>query len=197
MPMIPTNTNDFIKLKNKTIATYSIQYSINQCYTIQQVEQISATHQFYFKGLAKKEQVYELMLVDTAFAEVLGKLAQEVLLNKVKTLREFLLLHEQSTILTGYTDAHYYRIKFEHWLMQLFFPNENLTLNKHLKKPFSANTSSIYVLKNDKGELAYFSIFNSKKLFEILFDLMQLRIDFKKSKIEDETLTLVMHLEFN
>jgi len=137
------------------------------------------------------------MLVDTAFAEVLGKLAQEVLLNKVKTLREFLFLYDQSTILKGYTDAFYYQFKFEHWLMQLFFPKENLIQHKHSKKHFAANTNSIYVLKNEPGELLYYSIFNSKKFFEMLFDLMQLRIDFKKSKIEDETLTLVMHLEFN
>jgi hypothetical protein len=195
--MIVTNTPAFIKLKNKTIASYAIQYNINQCFHLKQVGQINSKHQFYFKGLLEKEQVYELMLVDTAFAEVAGKLAQEVLLKKVKTLREFLLIHKHATIINGYTDAFYYQYKFEHWLMQLFFPEENVHLNKHSKTPFSANTRSVYVLKNDKGELAYFSIFERIILFELLFDLMQLRIDFKKSTIENETLTLIMNLEFN
>ena len=91
----------------------------------------------------------------------------------------------------------YYQYKFEHWLMQLFFPEENGMLHKQSKKQFSANTRSVYVLKNDKGELAYFSIFERIIFFELLFDLMQLRIDFKKSTIENETLTLIMNLEFN
>ncbi len=193
--MIVTNTPAFIKLKNKTIASYAIQYNINQCYHLQHVEQIISKHQFFYKGLLEKEQVYELMLVDTAFAEVVGKLAQDVLLKKVKTLREFLLLHDQSTILKGYTDAFYFQYKFEHWLMQLLFPEENSMLKKHSKKQFAANTRSVYVLKNDKGELAYFSLFERKKGFEMLFDLMQLRIDLKKSTIENGNLTLILSLE--
>ncbi len=193
--MIVTSTPAFIKLKNKTIASYAIQYNINQCFHLQHVEQISAKHQFYFKGLLEKEQVYELMRVDTAFAEVLGKLAQEVLLKKVRTLREFLIIHKHSTIINGYTDAFYYQYKFEHWLMQLFFPEENVHLNKQSKKQFSASTRSVYVLKNDKGELAYFSIFERIIFFELLFDLMQLRIDFKKSTIENGLLTLTLLLE--
>ena len=195
--MIVTNTPAFIKLKNKTIASYTIQYNINQCFHLQHVEQISAKHQFYFKSLLKKEQVYELMLVDRAFAEIVGKLAQEVLVKKVKTLREFISIHKHSTIVNGYTDAFYYQYKFEHWLMQLFFPEENSMLNKHSKTKLSANTRSVYVLKNDKGELAYFSVFERIKFFELLFDLMQLRIDLEKSTIENETLTLLMNLEFN
>jgi hypothetical protein len=79
--MIVTNTPAFIKIKNKTIASCAIQYNINQCFHLQHVEQISAKHQIYYRGLLEKEQVYELMQVDTAFAEVVGKLAQEVLLN--------------------------------------------------------------------------------------------------------------------
>ena len=195
--MIVTNTPAFIKLKNQTIASYAIQYNINQCFHLKQVGQINSKHQFYFKGLLEKEQVYQLMLVDTAFAEVASKLAQEVLLKKVKTLRKFISIHKHATIINGYTDAFYYQYKFEHWLMQLFFPEENVHLNKQSKKQFSANTRSVYVLKNDKGELAYFSIFERIIFFELLFDLMQLRIDFKKSTIENETLTLIMNLEFN
>ena len=195
--MIVTNTPAFVKLKNKTIASYAIQYNINQCFHLKQVGQINSKHQFYFKGLLEKEQVYQLMLVDTAFAEVASKLAQEVLLKKVKTLREFLLLHHQSTIINGYTDAFYYQFKFEHWLMQLFFPAENVNLYKHAKKQFAADTRSIYVLKNDLDVIAYFSIFERKKLFEMLFDLMQLRIDLKKSRIENETLILVLKIEFD
>ena len=192
--MIVTNTPAFIKLKNKTIASYAIQYNINQCFHLQHIEQIISKHQFYFKGLLEKGQVYELMLVDTAFAEVVGKLAQEVLLKKVKTLREFLLMHKHSTIIKGYTDAFYYQFKFEHWLMQLFFPEENGMLDKHSKKQFAANTRSVYVIKNDKDELTYFSLFESKKLFEMLLDDMQLTIDFKKSKIENGNLTLILML---
>lgn len=195
--MIESNITDFIKLKNQTIASYAIQYNINQCYNLQHVEQISTRHQFYYKGLLEKEQLYELMLIDSAFAEVVGKLAQQVLLKKVKTLREFLSIHKHATIINGYTDAFYYQFKFEHWLMQLFFPAENVNLKKQSTTQFSANTRSVYVLKNDKGELAYFSLFERKKFLEILFDLMQLRIDFNKSSIENETLTLVMNLEFN
>lgn len=55
----------------------------------------------------------------------------------------------------------------------------------------------MYVVKNKEGELTYFSLFESKQLFEILFNMMQLRIDLGKSKIENETLTLFMNLEFN
>jgi hypothetical protein len=197
MPIIETTAPAFIKLKNKTIASYAINYKINQCYHLQHVEQISSKHQFYYKGMLKKEHVYQLMLVDTAFAEVIGKLAQDVLLGNVKTLNEFLFLHHQSTIIKGYTDAFYFKYKFEHWLMQLFFPEENVMLNKHAKKQFAANTRSIYVLKNNLDVIAYFSIFERKKLFEMLFDLMQLRIDLKKSKIENETLSLFLNLEFN
>jgi hypothetical protein len=195
MPITETQAPNFIKLKNQTIATYAIQYNINQCFHLQHVEQISSKHQFYFKGLLEKEQVYELMLVDTAFAEVVGKLAQEVLVEKVKTLREFLSIHNHATIINGYTDAFYYQFKFEHWLMQLFFPEENVHLNKESKTQLSANTRSVYVLKNDKGELAYFSIFERIIFFELLFDLMQLRIDLKKSTIENGLLTLTLLLE--
>jgi hypothetical protein len=197
MPIIETTAPVFIKLKNQSITSYAIQYNINPCFSFQKIEQLKSTHQFYYKGMLKKEHVYELMLVDTAFAEVIGKLAQEVLLGKVKTLNDFLLLHHQSTIIKAYTAAFYFQYKFEQWLMQLFFPEENVMLNKHSKKPFSSNTKSVYVVKNKEGELAYFSLFESKQLFEMLFDLMHLRIDLGKSKIEDETLTLFMNLEFN
>jgi hypothetical protein len=197
MPITQTNAPNFIKLKNQTIASYAIQYNINPCFNFQKIEQLKSTHQFYYKGMLKKEHVYELMLVDTAFEEVIGKLAQEVLLGNVKTLNDFLLLHHQSTIIKGYTDAFYFQYKFEQWLMQLFFPEENVNLNKQSKTQFAANTKSVYVVKNKEGELTYFSLFESKQLFEMLFDMMQLRIDLKKSKIENETLTLFMNLEFN
>ncbi len=81
--------------------------------------------------------------------------------------------------------------------MNLFFPEAGLKLPKHNITKFTSNTRSVYVLKNTNVELAYFSILESKKLFEMLFDMMHWRIDFKKSKIENETLTLFMNLEFN
>jgi hypothetical protein len=197
MPIIENTAPAFIKLKNQTIASYAIQYNINQCFHFERIEQLKSTHQFYYKGMLKKEHVYELMLVDTAFAEVIGKLAQEVLLGKIKTLNDFLLLHHQSTIIKGYTDAFYYQYKFEQWLMQLFFPEENVMLNNHSKTQFAANTRSVYVVKSTNGELTYFSIFESKQFFEMLFNMMQLRLELEKSKIEDETLILFMNLEFN
>jgi|JI10StandDraft_1071094.scaffolds.fasta_scaffold87453_4 hypothetical protein len=193
--MIVTNTPAFIKLKNQTIASYAIQYNINQCFNFQKIEQLKSTYQFYYKGMLKKEHVYELMLVDTAFAAVIGKLAQEVLFGKVKTLNDFLLMHQQSSIINGYTDAFYYQFKFEHWLMHLFFPEAGLKLHKKSITKVTSNTRSVYFLKNANGELSYFSIFESKKLFELLIHKMQLRIDLKHSKIENEVLTLILSLE--
>jgi hypothetical protein len=136
------------------------------------------------------------MLVDTAFAEVIGKLVQKVLLGKVKTLNDFILLHQQSTIIDGYTNAFYYQFKFENWLRQLFFPEEHLLKNKDFKIQFLASTNCVYVMKNQIGELEYFSIYDGEKFFKILIEKIQLGIDFKQSKIEKEILTLVLKLEF-
>jgi hypothetical protein len=195
MPIIETQAPNFIQLKNQTIASYAIKYNINQSFHFERIEQIKSSHQFYFKGLLKKEHVYELMLVDTAFAAVIGKLAQEVLLGKVKTLNDFLLMPKQSTIIDGYTDAFYYQFKFEHWLMNLFFPEAGLKLIKHNITKLSSNTRSVYVFKNTNGELDYFSLFESKELFEMLIHKMQLRIDLKQSKIENDKLILILLLE--
>lgn len=52
-------------------------------------------------------------------------------------------------------------------------------------------------MKNQLGELAYFSIYDCEKFFKMLIEKIQLRIDFKQSKIEHEILTLVLKLEFN
>lgn len=89
MPTLETSPINFIKLKRITIASYAMQYQINPSFDFQTLEQITSKHQFYFKGMRYKAQVIELMLVDTAFAEVIGKLAQEVFFGKVKTLSDF------------------------------------------------------------------------------------------------------------
>lgn len=81
--------------------------------------------------------------------------------------------------------------------MQLFFPDENLIRNTHSKKQFSANSRSVYVQKNQEGALEYFSIYDSKKLLNLLLEKMHLRIDIKHSKIEKDMLTLVLNLEIN
>jgi hypothetical protein len=76
-----------------------------------------------------------------------------------------------------------------------FFSEDHLIQNKQSKTPFSANARSVCFLNNDLGVLAYFSLFVRIKGFEMLFDLMQLRIDLKKSTIENGLLTLTLLLE--
>lgn len=194
MPFLETSVPNFIPLKNKKIASYAIQYNLHQGFNFQRIAQIKSKQQFYYKGMLQKEQVHELMLIDTFFAEVIGKLAQEVLLNKVKTLKEFLLLQNQSNLLNGITDANYDQYKFEKWLCQLCFPEEQLISHQQIKTKQTANNNRVYVIKEANAELAYFSIYESKKLVEMLINTMQLRIDFKKSTLVEGVLTLVLNL---
>jgi len=144
-----------------------------------------------------KAQLLELMLVDTAFAEVLGKLAQEVFLGKVRTLKGFLSLHQQSTLINNYTDAFYYQFKFEAWLKQLFFPANELAQHQNSKSNFVAQQEHVYVFKNDADELVYCSHFDRKKLFEMLINTLQLPIDLKKSKLAKDQVTLFLNLEMH
>ena len=107
------------------------------------------------------------------------------------------MLQQQSTIIKSFTDAYYYQIKFEAWLKQLLFPRTELEQHQHSKGKFIAQHDYVYVFKNELGELIYCTHYDGKKLFDILLKTMQLRIDFKKSKLAKDQLTLFLNLEMH
>ncbi|HRZ96519.1 MAG TPA: HpaII family restriction endonuclease [Paludibacter sp.] len=161
-------TNDFINLKSLKFTEYEIIFRVNVGYIIKSINNISVKEQLLFQRFNNKNQQLNLMLIDSVFPIILADMALLVLLGKIKNLNDYLNSNERIVFPQVIND----KIYFERKIMD--FINGLLYGEVGGKVVWNGETDNrkIFCMKNNNGELEFFSIYDRKKLFEILISKM-------------------------
>ncbi len=170
----------FININNKTLATYSFVYKINDAYSVDNLNKFKSKSQLLFQKIEDKNQQLNLMFVDSAFANILADVALEVFLKGISSFSEYLNSKTKIKILEEKEEEQYFKYKFNHFIHLLLYTDISSS------KVFNGEilTDRVYCFKNNIGELDYFTIYDQSKLQLKLFNELKLKIDFDHSTIE-------------
>jgi len=187
------NQRDFINLKGKNFADYQIIYHINDCYQITDLSRFRTKDQLLFQKFESKEQQMNLMYVDTIFPILLSELALFVFVDEVKSFEDYLKLKKQVRILQIESDKFYLKYKIIDFIKQLVYSN---IAGKTYSNGHFYN-DRIYCIKNDFGEIDFYSIIDQLKLFNFLIKKIKLEIDFNSSRVTENEVNLCLKIFIN
>jgi hypothetical protein len=176
----------FTHLKGKVFAEYNIIYHINDGYSIKELNQFSTKHQLLFQKFSSKVQQMNLMFVDSIFPIHLADVALETFLNEVSSFKEYTFLQKDFVVIDIKRDINYFTRKFYDFILHLLFSNiaSDTVFREEIQR------DNVYCLKDESGELRYYSIYEQRELQDLLFDKMRLEINLKDSFIRKQNLTL-------
>lgn len=184
--------NNFIKLKELTFGEYGIIYHINDCFSISHLSEVNSKHQLLFTQYSEKIQQMNLVLIDSLFPKILADVALEVFLNEVSTFKQYIQTKKLTNIIDNSKDKNYLKYKFLSFIHHLLY--SEISSNKVCKG--ETQSEKIYCLKNDAGELQYYSIYEQNELQLMLFDKMSLEINKESSSIFDNKIKLNLKIKF-
>ena len=183
----------FINLKGKVFAEYNIIYHINDGYSIKDLNRFSSKHQLLFQKFSSKIQQMNLMFVDSIFPIHLADVALETFLNNVCSFREYALIGKNFVVIDTKTDVKYFRNKFYDFILHLLF--SNIASEDFFKEEMQRH--NVYYLKNEMNTIDYYSFYEQSELQSLLFDKMELQINFSSSFIKEPELTLCFRISIN
>ncbi len=184
---------DFIHLKDMQFAEYNIIYRVNDCYRINNLDQVTGKHQLLFQKFQNKIQQLNLILVDSIFSNIMADLALEVLLQKAFSFNEYVGLRKDNIKVNRKWDKNFYRYKFNSLVHYLAFSNID---TKEVCKG-EIDTNRIYYRKNDKEGIDYYPIYCLDKIQKILLNEVKLNVNYSKSLISNQEATICLELFMN
>jgi len=169
-------STDFINLTNRQFAEYEMIYRINDGYLLKDIGDFKFKEQLFFQRFKNKNQQLNLMLIDSVFPIILADIALLVLLEKVKTLHDYLNSNERIIFPQIIND----KIYFERKIMD--FMNGLLYGEVGGKAVWNGNTDNrrVFCIKNTNDELDFYSIFERNKLHELLKSKMKIEVNIHK-----------------
>ena len=182
----------YIHLKEKLLAEYVLIFQINKAYDVKDISQFHSKHQLLFQKLENRHQELNLMMIDSIFSTVLADLAQEVLLGKVSSLHQYISLKNAADYVDLFIQPKLLKFKFHDFIHHILYQD----LAK--KKPFKGNIdcNKVYYLKDETNEINYYSMYEQKSLYEILYQKLQLDIDMAKSCIKKDKAHVCLRIHF-
>ena len=185
-PIFGVKTEEFELLKGKIFAEYSIEYHINDCFSVKNLNGFYSKHQLLFQKFSSRVQQMNLVLIDSYFPLILAHVALEAFFNKVNSFREFVKSNRSVISIDNVNDEDYLTFKFTNYIHQLLY--SEISSKKVCKGEL--NTKKVYCLKNSFGELEFYSIFEHNKLKDLLFDKLKIEIDLLKSSVSGQNVKL-------
>lgn len=172
----------FISLNNKMFDEYFLIYRINDSYSINDFSTFKNKHQLFFQKIENKNQQLNLMYVDSVFVNILADLTLEVLLNNINSFQDYILSSDKIKLVDSLNENGFFTYKFSDFIHLLLFGDISST------KIFNQKlfTDRVFCLKNNFGELIYFSIYEQKELQLKLLNDMKIEIDYNLSSISKE-----------
>lgn len=186
--LIKTTQPNFIHLKNKTIAEYNFIYHINDGYNVKELTKFNDRNQFLFQKINSKVMQMNLMMVDTVFPLLLAEVVISVFLDKSESFQKYIDAKKRIFISNIEYDSELLRYKFRQFILYLLFTD---TFTKNVFKG-NIDYDKVYYLKDEKGELKYYSIYEQEELQLLMFQKMKLEIDHKKSIIRKDEVVICL-----
>jgi len=181
---------NFILLKGKTFAVYRIIFHINDCYSLKELSGFNHKFQLLFEKFESKTLQLNLVYIDSIFSVILADLTLDVFLNKITSFEGYLQAKKSLLINDETFDKIYFRHKIIDFIRFLVYSD----VSKNV--PFNGNMEydKIFCLKNNSGEIDYYTIYDRCKLYELLLEKMKLLIDLKSSTISENEVNLCLKI---
>src|ERR1035437_800827 len=181
---------NFILLKGKTFAVYRIIFHINDCYSLKELSRFNHKFQLLFQKFESKTLQLNLAYIDSIFSVILADLTLDVFLNKINSFEGYLKAEKSILITDEKFDKIYFRHKIVDFIRFLLYSD----VSKNL--PFNGDMEydKIYCMKNNNGEIDYYTIYDRPKLYEFLLEKMKLMIDLKSSTISENEVNLCLKI---
>jgi hypothetical protein len=181
-----------VPLKNKVFGEYVFVFSINDSYSITDFSEFRNKHQLFFQRIENKNQQLNLMIVDSFFVNILADLTLEVLLNKLSSFQDYIQSNHKIRIVENLNEVTYLTHKFSDFIYLLLFAD--ISSNKDFNQELF--TDRVFCLKNNLGELEYYSIYELKILQTKLLEDMKIEIDYDLSSITKQEAKLCLRFSF-
>lgn len=180
----------FINLNKRTFAEYVITYRINDAYSINELSKFCSKQQLVFQKFERKNQQLNLMFVDSVFANILADVTVEVFLNEIRSFYQYLSSKSKIKLIGEKDEDRYFKFKFYNFIHMLLYSDIAANL------PFDGKEISdrVYCLKNEIGEIEYFSIYEQTILQNKLLSELKLKIDAGSSYISNREVKLHLKL---
>jgi hypothetical protein len=184
---------DFINLKNFVLAEYKINYHINDCFSITKLQGVSSKHQLLFQKFESRVQQSNLLfMVDSIFPIILSDLALDVLLGKVKSFREYIQAKRSPIEIGILANEEYLKYKFFQFVHSLLYSDVS---SKKLCDG-TPKTNKVFCIKNESGEIGFYTFYEQQELQLLLLDKLKLEIDLSSSTISKHSVKLCLKIYY-
>lgn len=184
------NQPNFIHLKNKTFAEYNFIYHINDGYIVKELMKFNDRNQLLFQKISNKVMQMNLMIVDSVFPLLLSDVVLFVLLNKSESFHNYINANKRIFISNKEYNIDLLKYKFRQFIHYLLYSD----IASEIVFTGSIDSYKVYYLKDVKGELKYYSIYEQNELQELMFNRMKLEINFKKSIIRKDEAEICLRI---
>ncbi len=182
----------FINLNNLTFAEYVIVYRINDIFSINELSKFTNKHQLLFQRFESKNQQMNLMFVDSIFANIMADVTLDVFLNETTSFSKYLGSQSKIKLVARKDEDRFFKYKFLNFIHMLLYSDIATNLSSQVKEI----SNKVYCLKNEIGELEYFSIYEQSILQNKLLDEMKLKINLDSSYISNQEVKLCLSLSY-
>jgi hypothetical protein len=181
--------SNFSSLHNQEFGKYVFVYHINDCYSINEIDNIKTKNQLFLQKIRNRTQQHNLMLVDSVFLSFLSDLTVEVLLGKASCFADYVYKKRCFSILPKLNNYKYLFYKFTIFTDLLLF--SDIANKKPSKGEWDSN--KIYYLKQEQ-EIEYYRLLMSKEQRDFLLKHLKVRIVNDESFIKGKTVTITLQI---
>lgn len=176
-----------------TLASYTITYHINDCYSVKELSNFHSKFQLLFQKFESKIQQMNLLIVDSVFPNILADIALEVLVNKIETFNQYINSKEKIKIIDNQQERSYFKYKLYNFIHLLLY--SEIALNELCNGETFMN--KVYCFINDTGEYEFYSALERNKLQLLLLKKIKLEIDLNSSSISRHQVKLCLMIKVN
>jgi hypothetical protein len=182
----------FVNLYNKVFAEYVFIYRINDAYNTNDLNNFFGKHQLFFQKIKSKNQQLNLMFVDSVFTNILADVVLEVFIEKASSFNDYINSKNKIKMVEEKHEERYFKFKFIDFINMLLYSN---IASEQIYRG-EEQTDRVYCVKNNLGELEYFSIYERTALELKLLQELVLEIDFNLSSISNQEVELCFRIRY-
>lgn len=185
------NESEFIKLRGTKFAEYQIIYHVKDDYSIKDIVKFKDKQQLIFQKYESKILQLNLAYVDSIFPTILADLAIDVFLKKVTCFSEYIKAEKSSLFIDEDYDKIYLQNKISTFMHLLAYSD----ISKNKASQAKDYSDRIYYLRNESGDIEFYSIYNQQMLLDFLIKRTVLEIDMTRSSIFDNKVMLCLVIQ--
>lgn len=189
------NNLTFITLNNRVFAEYYIDFKVNIIYNLNKLQDIKSKQNIFFDKFKYKNQHLNLTYVDTLFSNIFIDLVTLVLTENISNINQYFSSKNKSIILKGYSQK-----KYLQYLEYKFFNFLDLMLYSDISKnrvfDEKNHPNRVFCTKLKDEQIQYFTVFDKKELFLLLFEKLKLELDYEKSTMVNNKAKVCIKLVF-